>query len=142
GFDPPPPSWLGMDGTGQKIGLVEFDTFQMSDVADFLSLTGFPKASLANLSQVHVNGGAPAGADQSEVLLDIDAVMTVAPGAHVVVYDAPFTGPGSFQAVLNQMINDGVSIISNSWAYCEDQTTAADVQSIDAILQHAAMSNI
>ena len=40
------------------------------------------------------------------------------------------------------MINGGVSIISNSWAYCEDQTGLADVQSIDSILQSAAASGI
>ena len=42
----------------------------------------------------------------------------------------------------NQMINDGVSIISNSWAYCEDQTTQADAQGIDTILQNAVMAGI
>ena len=42
----------------------------------------------------------------------------------------------------NQMIGDGVNIISNSWAYCENQTTAADVESIDSIFQSAAASNI
>ena len=52
------------------------------------------------------------------------------------------TAPGSFQPVLSEMINDGVSIISNSWAYCEDQTTQADVQGIDTILQNAAMAGI
>src|SRR5207253_976776 len=54
----------------------------------------------------------------------------------------PFVGPGSFQALFNKMINDGVTIISNSWAYCEDQTSLADVQGIDAIFQNAAMANV
>ena len=40
------------------------------------------------------------------------------------------------------MIDDGVTMISNSWAYCEDQTTQADVQSIDSILATAAASGI
>ena len=40
------------------------------------------------------------------------------------------------------MINDGVTIISNSYTYCEDQTTLADVQSIDAILAAAAVSGV
>jgi hypothetical protein len=39
--------------------------------------------------------------------------------------------------MFNAMINDGVNVISNSWAYCEDQTTLADVQSIDSILASA-----
>ena len=85
----------------------------------------------------------PIGPNEDEVLGDIDTVMTIAPGAKVVVYDAPFVGAqGSFEPVLQKMIDDGVSIISNSWAYCEDQTTQADVQGIDTILQNAVMAGI
>src|SRR5262249_11870337 len=112
-------TWRGLDGTGQTVGLLEFDTFQTSDVADYLAMIGAPASQLTNLSQVHVNGGATPGSNQNEVLLDIDDVLTIAPGAKVVVYDAPFGAPGaSFQALLSKMIDDGVNIISNSWSYC------------------------
>jgi len=136
------PPWKDATGAGQRVGLVQFDTYVPSDVADYLELFGMPDATLANLSQVHVNGGAPLGPDQSEVLLDINAVLLGAPDAKVVVYDAPFTGGGSFQALFNRAIGDGMTIISNSWTYCEDQTTLADVQSIDAILATAAAAGI
>ncbi len=143
GASPPPPAWQGADGTGQTVGLLEFDTFQLSDVSDYIRLMGLSPNAINNLSQVHINGGATPGSDQSEVLLNIANIMTGAPGAKIVVYDAPFTGPNtSFQALFNAMINDGVDIISNSWGYCEDQTTLADVQSIDTILQSAAASGI
>ena len=138
-----PPPWSAVDGTGQTIGLVEFDTLQMSDVADYLALVGRPAAQINQVTQVHVNGGAAPGAEQDEALLDVDVSLMAAPGAKVVVYDAP--GPaaaGSFQAVFNRMITDGVSIISNSWHYCEDQTTQADAASIDAILATAAAAGI
>ena len=132
-----------VDGSGQTVGLIQFDTFKMSDVADFLALVGAPANRIDNLSRVPVNGGATLGQNQHEVLLDINAVLTVAPGAKVVVYDAPFTGAGtSFQALFNAAINGGSTVISNSWAYCEDQTTLADVQSIDAIFQQAAALGI
>lgn len=131
-----------LPGAGQTIGLLQFDSFHPSDVQDFLSLIGHPER-FAQLSRVHVAGGAGApGPDQSEVLLDVAAVMSLAPGANVVVYDGPFTGRGSFQTMLNAMIDDGVDIISNSWGYCEDQTTAADVESLDAILASAAAAGI
>ncbi|MGC1678689.1 MAG: protease pro-enzyme activation domain-containing protein [Candidatus Binataceae bacterium] len=135
--------WQSVDGSGQTVGLVEFDNFNLSDVSDFLALIGAPESQINNISEVNVGGGASVGPGEDEVLLDIDAVTAVAPGAKVVVYDAPFAGAGSsFQAVFNKMIDDGVSIISNSWAYCENQTTAADVDSIDTIFQNAAASNI
>jgi hypothetical protein len=50
--------------------------------------------------------------------------------------------PARFQPVLNKMISDGVSIITNSFAYCEDQTTQADVNSIDSLNQQAAAAGI
>jgi hypothetical protein len=142
----PPSGLLGITGAGQTIGLLEFDTFQRSDVVDYLRMlttVGIPAGAISHLTQVNVNGGASPGSDAGEVLLDIDTALTVAPGAKVAVYDAPFTGPGaSFQELFNAMIDDGVNVISNSWAYCEDQTTQADVSSIDAILATAAASGI
>ena len=78
------------DGTGQSIGLVQFDTFVTSDVVDYFLLIGAPPEQIDKLSRVSVNGGvATPGAGESEVLLDIDVAMNMAPGANVVVYSAP-----------------------------------------------------
>jgi len=138
-----PTPWRDVTGAGQIIGLLEFDTFDPNDVRDFLAYADLPAARLDNVSQKHVNGGAPAGSDQAEVLVDIISALLYAPGAKVRVYDGPFTGRGtSFQTLFNAMVNDGVTVMSNSWAYCEDQTTLADVQSIDAILATAAGAGI
>jgi len=92
--DPIPGSWVTMDGTGQTLGLIEFDTFQTSDVVNYLAGVGLPANQINNLSEVKVNGGATPGADQDEVLLDIDTVMVMARGAKVVVYDGCSQGPG------------------------------------------------
>jgi hypothetical protein len=132
------------DGTGQKIGLLEFDGFYRSDVAGYLNLIGAPSTQINNLSVVAVNGGVTSpGSGEGEVLLDIDTVMNLAPGAKVVVYESPFGGQAaSYSAIFNTMINDGVTVISNSWASCEDQVPQAEAQSIDAVLQSAAASGI
>ena len=130
-------------GVGQRIGLVEFDTFKSSDVSNFITLTApisNHPPSIGNLSSVHVSGGATLGAAESEVLLDIDTAMAVAPRAHVIVYDAPSSA--SYQTVFNAMINGGVTIISNSWASCEDEMSLAEVQSIDSVLATATASGI
>ncbi len=130
-------------GLGQKIGIVAFDSFRISDVADFLALVGLPPERIDQVHEVKLNGGAALGANQSEVLLDVDTILMVAPGADVTVYSAPFTGPNvSFQTIFNRMLDDGMTIISNSWAYCENQTTLADVQSIDVIFQNAAAAGV
>ena len=135
--------WREVDGSGQTVGLLQFDNFDPADIVDYLDLMGLPPSLIANVSSVAVNGGATRGDDEAEVLMDTVSVMVLAPGARIVIYNAPFTGAGtSFQALFNAMLNDGVDIISNSWAYCENQTTLADVQSIDALFQAAAASGI
>ncbi|MEO8957563.1 MAG: protease pro-enzyme activation domain-containing protein [Rudaea sp.] len=129
-------------GAGQTIALAEFDSYYLSDVLNFLTLIGHPERVSA-ITSIYLGAGPNFTTQgESEVLLDIDTVLSLAPGAAVRVYQAGFRGQGSFQTMFNAMINDGVSVISNSWAYCEDQTTLADVQSLDAVLQSAAASGI
>ncbi|MGA9342543.1 MAG: protease pro-enzyme activation domain-containing protein [Rhodanobacteraceae bacterium] len=134
--------WLQVDGSGQTIGLVEFDQYQTSDIADYLDLVGAPADEINHLSEVYVGAGASFGGSESEVVLDIDVAMSLAPNANIVVYSAGFAAGSSYQQIFNRMISDGVTVISNSWAYCEDQTTQADAASIDAILQSAAAAGI
>jgi kumamolisin len=128
-------------GTGQKVGIVAFDTYVQSDVQNWLSLVGFAPGQIGKLSEVKISGGAALGADQDEVLLDIAQVMFLSPGAEVVVYSMPF-GLGSYQTMFNRMLTDGVDIVSNSWSYCEDQTSLADVNSLDSVLASMAISGV
>jgi hypothetical protein len=131
-------------GAGQKIGLLEFGNYNASDVSDFLAMNGSEPSLLSNLSEVNVAGGAgpPSGAGESETLLDIDAALSLAPHAQVVVYDGPFAGGASFATMFEKMIEGGVTVISNSWTECEDQTSEAEVRSLDHILEGAAAHRI
>src|SRR5262249_51548159 len=42
--------WKDADGSGQKIGIVAFDTYETSDVADYLDYFGMPDGALGHLS--------------------------------------------------------------------------------------------
>ena len=83
-----------VSGAGQTIAIVGFDTFEQSDIADYLALLGLPAIRLDDLSHVRVNGGAPLGPDQNEVLLDVTTAMTVAPKAKMVVVRRTVHGRG------------------------------------------------
>ena len=131
------------DGEGQTIGLVEFDSFHPQDVSDFLNLgTVAVPNQISQLATIQVDGGAPIGANEEEVLLDIDAVITIATGANYRVYSAPFSGVSSFADIFNQMLSDRVTIISNSWSACEDEVSQADAQAIDTIFENAAAAGV
>jgi kumamolisin len=131
----------GITGAGQKMGFVEFSTFNQQDVVTWLATMNLPASLINQLSVVNVNGGTtdPSGAD--EVLLDVDAALSLAPGASAVVYEAP-TRNTLWQTLLNVMVGDGDTVISNSWDSCEAHDTAANVASIESILQSASASGV
>ena len=145
----PNPFKFGTNGKGnwgfgdppQKLGLLEYDTFAPSDVADWLSVEGLSSSLLSQLSSQPVDGGvARPGPDEAEVLLDIEAAILADPTANYVVFDAPAST--SFEAMFNAMLGDGVTVISNSWAQCEDQTSSAEADAINSVLAEAAASGV
>ena len=128
-------------GTGQRIGLVEFGSFNLSDVSSYLAYAGADPSLLANVSVDQLgNPGPPSVPTEQEILLDVDAVLSMAPGAKVVVYEAPQSD--SFADMFNAMISDHDTVISNSWASCENQMSPADLNGTDLVLQAAAAAHI
>ena len=112
---------VSLDGTGQAVGLLEFDGYYASDVFAYENLAGLPNIPLTN---VLVSGfsGTP-GSDNREVALDIDMAIAMAPGlAKVIVYEAsPTANPID---LLNRMATDTNSLgqpaarqLSSSWSW-------------------------
>src|SRR5262249_23912625 len=81
---------------------------------------------------------------ETEVIRDIVTVMGVAPGANYQVYESCNDCPNSvsFQTLFNALLNNGVTVISNSWFGCEPEFTRASVTSIEAILQQAGGAGV
>jgi kumamolisin len=93
--------------------------------------------------------GSDADSD-GEVALDIEVAGSVAPGAKLVVYFAPFTERG-WVDVLTAAITDKVnkpSVLSISWGYAEGEPvqgfewTAQTVQAVNETLQNAAAMGV
>ena len=133
-----------ISATPEKLGLLEFDTYNPSDIADWLRLfAGAPASVASNVTEVPVNGGVNTpGAGETEVLLDIDTALSLGTNSSTsyVVYDAPPST--SFEEVFNAMIGDGDTVISNSWSQCEDETPLSEAQAINSVLAEAAASGI
>ncbi|HEV3309769.1 MAG TPA: Ig-like domain-containing protein, partial [Chloroflexota bacterium] len=125
-----------------KIGLLEFDGFHTSDVSDWMNLLHLTSTNLSKqLSVVPIGGGVGSpGPGESEVLLDLDTIFSLNPAANIAVYEG---GSGaSFEQLFNAMINAHDTVISNSWAQCEDQTSPAEARAIDSVLSQAEASGI
>jgi subtilase family serine protease len=108
-YDLDPVLTRGIDGTGQRIGIVAISAINPSDVALFRSFFSLPVADL-----VVTGAGDIGGAAEIEALLDATWSGAVAPGAQVVVA-AGVTGADA----LGYLVGRGdISVISISLGLC------------------------
>jgi hypothetical protein len=110
---------VALDGTGQMVGMLEFDGYYAGDIIEYESLASLPNVPLQNVLLDGFNGHPIQGtyAANSEVALDIEMVIAMAPGlSKVVVYEA---GPyGLANDVLSAMsTNTAIKQFSCSWDF-------------------------
>jgi len=115
---------VSLTGTGQTVGLLEFDAYYPSDITNY---EGYIGVSNVPLQVVLLDGfnGTP-GSEDGEVALDIEMAISMAPGlSNVVVYEA---GPnGVANDVLDTMSSStytNVKQFSSSWGFGPITATA------------------
>jgi hypothetical protein len=114
---------MALDGAGQTVALVEFDTYYTSDITSYENLAGLPPVPV---TKVPVDGfSGPPGGGEGEVALDIEMAISMAPGlSQVLVYQAPYGVTSVNNDLLNQIAVDGLANqISCCWFFNIDATT-------------------
>jgi len=113
-------------GAGQVVGLLQFDGYLPSDIVTYANVAGLTNVPLQNVLLDGFSGvpnlGDPNNAND-EVCLDIEMVMSMAPGlAKIVVFEA---GPSGFpNDILSSMAaSNTIKQLSSSWGYGTDATT-------------------
>ncbi|HEY3765795.1 MAG TPA: S53 family peptidase [Gaiellales bacterium] len=129
----------GADGTGETIGMVEFSSYARSDVNHFR--TCFPGITGAYDSDVTVGGPNSDTSGKGEVALDLEVAMAAAPDAQLRAYIAP-NDPNFAPALFDQMRQDGVTIISDSWGACEPLISPGLLAAENTSLELAAVAGI
>jgi hypothetical protein len=110
-----------LNGSGQIVGLLQFDGYNPSDITTYEGLAGLPNIPLQNVLLDGFNGSP--GANNDEVCLDIETSISMAPAlAGVVVFEAgPYGNPDD---ILSSMVsNNQIKQFSASWGYDTDSTT-------------------
>jgi len=114
---------LSLTGTGQAVALFELDGYHQGDIVAYETQAGLPSVTLTN---VLVDGyGGVAGGNNTEVALDIDMAISMAPGlSQIVVYEGLNNGN---LAIITDMLNriatdNSAKQISSSWLL-PDETT-------------------
>ena len=131
------------NGTGQTVAIIELGGgFRSSDLKAYFSKIGIKKAP--TVTAVSVDGaqnrpeGDPNSAD-GEVLLDIEVVGAIAPGARIAVYFGPNTDQGFLDAITTA-VHDSIrkpSVVSISWGAAEADWTAQSLSAYDQAFQDA-----
>jgi kumamolisin len=111
-----------------------------SDLSTYFKSLGLAKTP--SVTAVSVAGGKnqPGSDADAEVMLDIEVVGALAPAAALVVYFAPNTDQGFYEAI-SQAAHDTThkpSIISISWGGPEDSWSSTSREAMQTALQDAA----
>jgi hypothetical protein len=118
-----------LDGSGQMVGLVQFDGYYVSDITAYESVAGRTNIPLTRVLIDHFSGTPTTGADSgnTEVSLDIEMAMSMAPAlAGIIVFEG---NPNDFipNDVLNAMAaSNMVKNLSCSWGWTGGPNTTTD----------------
>jgi subtilase family serine protease len=117
-----------LTGTGQSIGMVEFDGYYASDISTYESTFGLPAVPLQTVLLDGYDGTPTTGSDSGnpEVSLDIEMAVAIAPGlSNIVLFEA---GPSGLQNdILNSMAaNPQIHQLSCSWGWTGGPNTTTD----------------
>ena len=135
-------------GAGETVAIIELGGgYSSADLNTYF--TGLGLSKTPSVTAVGVDGASntPAGDPNSadgEVLLDIEVVGAIAPGAKIAVYFAPNTDQGFLDAITTA-IHDSVrkpSVISISWGGAESTWTDQALTGYDQAFQDAGVLGV
>jgi kumamolisin len=134
----------GVEGTGQTVAIIELGGgYQQSDLDTYFAQLGLPVPAV---EAIGVDGAtnSPGGDADGEVMLDIEVIGAIAPGARLAVYFGPNTDDGFYDAIA-AAVHDTArtpSVISISWGQAESGWTASAMDAYEALFADAAAAGI
>lgn len=132
------------DSTGERVtvGVIELDGgFHMSNLRAAAQLLNLPLLPSITAVRVLGNDNSPGSDADSEVELDIQVILGVAPAASQRVYFAPNTDAGFLEAI-KMAIADKVTAISISWGAPETAWTKSAMLAMNNAFMKARSSGI
>jgi kumamolisin len=112
----------GFTGAGQTIGIVTLASIRPSDATFFWKHVLHIATRSHKIRLINVDGGAGKVSNASgsgETTLDVEQSGALAPGAKVVVYQAPNTDPGFLDAFYDAASQNEAGTVSTSWGEAE-----------------------
>jgi kumamolisin len=116
-YDVQPLYSRGVTGSGRTLGIMTLAAFTPSDAFAYWSALGL-KVNPNRVTIVNVDGGPGAPSDASgslETTLDVEQSGGVAPGANIMVYQAPNTNQGFIDLFAAAVDANSAETLSTSW---------------------------
>jgi kumamolisin len=120
-YDVQPLYQQGLTGKGRTLGILTLAGFTPSDAFAYWKAIGL-KIAADRLSILNVDGGPGAPSDVSgsiETTLDVEQSGGVAPGAKIIVYQAPNTNQGFIDLFAEAVDANSADSLSTSWGQWE-----------------------
>ncbi|MBS0380541.1 MAG: S8/S53 family peptidase [Proteobacteria bacterium] len=120
-YDVNPVYKKGFDGTGQTIGIVTLASFTPSDAFTYWNSLGLG-VKKNRITEIQVDGGSGPPSDAAgsdETTLDVQQSGGIAPGAKILVYEAPNTDQGFVDAFAAAIDANKADTVSTSWGAWE-----------------------
>jgi subtilase family serine protease len=122
-------------GRGVTVGIVEFGEPNLtSDITVFQKCYGLHN----KVTYRPVDRFRRTGPGVGEAALDIETVSVMAPGASVLVYRAPNTGTGQFDAYSTVDSQDRARVVSVSFGLCEKFVPVSFGRALNVLFEQAA----
>lgn len=127
----------GFDGAGRASGVATDADFLDGDLASFLAYFHINRTGPPT-QRVLVDGGpAPGdGPDSVETTLDVEQIVSLAPGTALYVYEVTYDEPtnGNFIDIYNQVVTDDkIDALNTSYGYCETAIHQGYPESLNAV---------
>ncbi len=111
----------GLSGSGRTIGIMTLASFTPSDAFAYWKALGL-KVSSSRIKIVTIDGGPGAPSDASgslETTIDVEQSGGIAPGANIIVYEAPNTSQGFTDMFASAIDANKADTLSTSWGAWE-----------------------
>lgn len=137
----------GLTGAGQTVAVIELGGgYHLAEMRRYFRSRGLPTPRITSVGVrgAHNRPEGDLGGDDGEVVLDVQVLGALAPGASIVVYFAPNTDDGFLAAILAAVHDKRrrPSVVSISWGGPESSWTAQSLRAFDEAFQEAALMGV
>ena len=131
------PASKGFTGTGHASGVATDADFLNSDLKSFLAYFRIARTGPPT-TRVLVDGGPVPGngPDSIETALDVEQIVSIAPGTALYVYEVTYDEPtnANFIDIFNQVVSDDkVDTLNSSYGYCETAIHTGYPEALNAV---------